>query len=785
MVDLFPDNSPNNGRGGGGGSFTPSENSRYVDTPQSEGSPGCTLEGYAAHKGLPIEHLRECKLFEIPRYGDGPAVKMQYLSERGEEVCVRFRVSLEGKPKVKTRRGDKHHLYGLWKLEEAREQGYVLLVEGESDAQTAWFHGYPALGVPGASNFRNEWSEHLEGIEKIYPVVEPDNAGEQFFEKLSGSPLKDRLYRVDLDGPKDLSELHLSESGGARERFSEHLEAALASAASYEGLSRAEAEEAARDAWRKCKDLATSANILEKFGDDLTRSGVVGNVENGKLLYLAITTRLMERKLLVNVVVKGPSSAGKSHLVDKVLGFCPEDAYHRLTAFSERVLIYDDTPIERKFLIISEADGIKGDTLTYIVRSLLSEGEIDYTTVVKDGDGLKPLHIHRDGPTGLITTTTRLRIHGENETRVFSIQIDDSPELTAQIFEALADEDFRPPDLEEWKAFQTWLASGETRVTIPFGMALAKKIPPKAVRMRRDFGQLLNLIRANALLHRATRERDAEEGRIVATLEDYRTVRELVAKTLSEGVEAAVPAIVRETVGAVSELLEEPDKHTVTIKDLQRKLRLDYSPAYRRVRMALDGGYLENREERERRPAQLVLGDPLPEDEEILPSVEALIEEGVSTYLRFPGGVKDLPLRKTTTRVWTFRVSVEELLCRIRQAGITLTCPSGEDRLNAKPTAALTPELIEGIREHKVEIIETLRRHEQRSKAELFRRAVLWLEGKGGEDTVMRAFGDPEPLNTIWHLELPEFKAALRKMANGALREQEKPTEVEQLGLPY
>ena len=31
----------------------------------------------------------------------------------------------------------------------------VVLVEGESDAQTLWLHGYPALGLPGAST----WSE--------------------------------------------------------------------------------------------------------------------------------------------------------------------------------------------------------------------------------------------------------------------------------------------------------------------------------------------------------------------------------------------------------------------------------------------------------------------------------------------------------------------------------------------------------------------------------------------------------------------------------------------------
>jgi hypothetical protein len=37
-----------------------------------------------------------------------------------------------------------------------------------------------------------------------------------------------------------------------------------------------------------------------------------------------------------------------------------------------------------------------------------------------------------------------------------------------------------------------------------------------------------------------------------------------------------------------------------------------------------------------------------------------------------------------------------------------------------------------------------------RERADLFKAAVLWLEEKGGEAAVMRAFGDPEPLETPW-----------------------------------
>ena len=108
-------------------------------------------------------------------------------------------------------------------------------------------------------------------------------------------------------------------------------------------------------------------------------------------------------------------------------------------------------------------------------------------------------------------------------------------------------------DLEQWRDLQRWLADAEHRVTIPYARQLAQQVPPVAVRLRRDFGSLLALIRAHAVLHQASRERD-DAGRIIATLDDYAVVRELVADTIAEGVGATVSDTVRETVEAVAAL---------------------------------------------------------------------------------------------------------------------------------------------------------------------------------------------------------------------------------------
>ena len=85
-----------------------------------------------------------------------------------------------------------------------------------------------------------------------------------------------------------------------------------------------------------------------------------------------------------------------------------------------------------------------------------------------------------------------------------------------------------------------------------------------------------------------------------------------------------MPKTVRETVEAAQRLLESSGDNPITVTTLAETLKLDESATLRRVRAAIDRGYLKNLEDRKGRPARLVLGDPLPKDIEVLPKVEEL-----------------------------------------------------------------------------------------------------------------------------------------------------------------
>src|SRR5262249_10300739 len=255
---------------------------------------------------------------------------------------------------------------------------------------------------------------------------------------------------------------------------------------------------------------------------------------------------------------------------------------------------------------------------------LLSENHLRYESVQKVDGELKAIVITKEGPTGLITTTTAAALHPENETRLLSLGVIDSPEQTAAVMKAIGARAAKGKshgdgvDLEKWVAFQRWLVLGESRVVVPFAVPLSEKIPPAAVRLRRDFSTLLSLIKAHALLHQNTRARD-RDGCIIATLADYAAIHDLVAELFAEGVEATVPETVRQTDEGVK-ILGQPE---VSLDNLARHLGLGKATVSARLQNAIARGFLVNREDKKGLPARIALGDPLPEERQVLPDPEA------------------------------------------------------------------------------------------------------------------------------------------------------------------
>lgn len=584
---------------------------------------GCSVEEYAKAKQLKVELLKVWQIKDVNVSGK-KVMRIPYFDEDVQEVSIRYRVQLHkdntGDNRFRWKKGSKAYPYGVWFIYKAEQQGFIIIVEGESDCHTLWQNGLPALGLPGANTWKNEWEEKLSNIPAIYVVVEPDQGGAAVLKKFAQSPLRERIRLVHLRDAKDVSELHCKLQG--KMEFNTHMQLALKEAKPWKDFQEAEKQHYKNLAWAKCKTLAQKTDILGEFETSLKASGFAGEVDTAKLLYLIVVSRVLNQ--IVSAVVKAPSSAGKSFLVKSVLQYFPDDAYYTLSSMSERALAYDDTPLSHRILVVAEAAGMAGDFASYLLRTLLSEGRIHHITVEKTDDGTKPLHIEREGPTGLIVTTTSVFLHAENETRLLSLSVSDSAEQTRKVLLAIASETTSKPDFTEWHMLQTWISNSQNSVTIPFGTALATLLPTSSIRLRRDFASLLSLIKAHAVLHQVNREQ-TPDNRIIATYDDYAAVRELVKAVLSEGVELSVPKRIRKTVDCVAHM----QKNDVYVSGINyaaigRVLKIDKSTAKRRVEVAIERGYLKNLEP-EGKPASIVVADALPKDHDILPTVDEVI----------------------------------------------------------------------------------------------------------------------------------------------------------------
>jgi hypothetical protein len=190
-------------------------------------------------------------------------------------------------------------------------------------------------------------------------------------------------------------------------------------------------------------ELITERDILTRFGKAIESAGLVGETDNAKILYLALTSRRFEKP--VSLAIKGVSAGGKSFTVESVLKFFPASAYFARTGFSEKALYFSDEDFRHRFIIIYEAVGMGSDYLSYVIRTLLSENRLSYELPIKTEEGIKPQVIEKEGPTGLITTTTAAKLHPENETRLISLSVTDTAQQTRAVMRTLAAGDKRSP----------------------------------------------------------------------------------------------------------------------------------------------------------------------------------------------------------------------------------------------------------------------------------------------------------------------------------------------------
>jgi hypothetical protein len=252
-----------------------------------------TLAEYARVKGLDAERLRAWGLTDLQAGG----IEIPYRNADGEIACIRYRLALEGENRFRWRQGDTPILYGLWRLDEWAGSDTLYLCEGETDALSLWHAGLPALGIPGATAWRERWWREVEAFPRIVAIPDADQAGSQLVEKLQATcplELTERVYVLQLpEGVKDANELWQREGANA-ERFRNALaECATFSLSHFLTLNTPEkvrkwqaepidlAEATPRPVEWLVKDLIPARHATNLYGDSGTGKSLIA-------LYLAL-----------------------------------------------------------------------------------------------------------------------------------------------------------------------------------------------------------------------------------------------------------------------------------------------------------------------------------------------------------------------------------------------------------------------------------------------------------------------------------------------------------------
>jgi len=579
---------------------------------------GVNVSTLAEAKRLPIDFLKSLGISDY-KYNDQPSVKIPYYSEDGTETAVRFRLSLtaEAGERFKWRKGDRAMPYGLNRLGQIKKTGWVLIVEGESDCWTCWFHNIPALGAPGKGVWPPAWGEYLKGL-VVYVWQEPE--AEDFVLRVLKSAPDLWIIRA-LDGIKDISEAHIQ-----RHDVPALIEELKVKAELGQALKDRYDNECLAQLYIEAKAIIEAEDPLELVKGAIHRLGYGGDIRPPLIIYLAGTSRLLAMRdgaMPVHLLLMGISSSGKNYTLSRVLALLPAEAYYVIDAGSPRIIIYNDAPLEYRALIFGEADSLpagEDNPAASAIRNLLQDHCLHYEVTIWDADtgDYTTRKVKKPGPTVLITTSTK-SLGEQLMTRLFTLEISDSKEQIGAALETQArieTEGSQPLD-GALVAFQHYLQlKTPLKVVVPFAGELAKAMGKmaSAPRILRDFARLLSLIKATAIIRHHWRQTD-NEGRLVATLADYETVRGLVNDMYIDS-SASASSDVRVLVEAVKELdAIRGDSERITNTTLAKHLGTGVKQVTRRAKRAINQEWLVNREQRKSYPADYAPGEPMPETE--------------------------------------------------------------------------------------------------------------------------------------------------------------------------
>jgi hypothetical protein len=300
-------------------------------------------------------------------------------------------------------------------------------------------------------------------------------------------------------------------------------------------------------------EFLRAPDLLDRITSDFSACGLVGEETNKLVAYLAAVSRKLSAPLAV--LVQSSSAAGKSSLMDAVLGFVPEAERVRYSAITGQALFYmGQGDLKHRVLAICEEEG--ASRAAYALKLLQSDGSLTIASTGKDAatGALVTQDYRVEGPVMLFLTTTAIELDEELLNRCLVLCVDEGRAQTEAIhrlqrrrrtLDGLLAREARAARIKLHQNAQALLRP--LAVVNPYADRLT--FLSDRTRARRDHEKYLTLIDTIALLHqhqRPVRQATREQGGgdlayVEVTIADIAAANRLAHEVLGRSLDAVPP----------------------------------------------------------------------------------------------------------------------------------------------------------------------------------------------------------------------------------------------------
>jgi len=346
--------------------------------------------------------------------------------------------------------------------------------------------------------------------------------------------------------------------------------------------------------------LLKSNRLISELKGAMKKTGLIGETDNGLLLFLIFLTRHFDYPL--HALVHGSSGSGKTNLLKSILKMVPEESKYSTTALTENVLFRPPFKDfwKNKILLLEDLDG--SYKALYPLREFMTNQFISKLASEPDPKTgqFKQVQLEAQGPIVIAGATTKDRIYEDNSNRSFLIHVNESQSHQAEILNyqnklaaGLVDNSGIDKACVKIHNIQR-LLTGKIKVVNPFQPEL--KLPEYVFKKLRTNTHYITLIKSITFLHQYQRKHQQNKTTgeifIQTTLEDIALANTLSKQSLLRKSDE-LSGEVRDFFESLKREVKQSDQTSFVSKQLRVKFRMHPMKFNRRINELKNRGYIK------------------------------------------------------------------------------------------------------------------------------------------------------------------------------------------------